>query len=144
MFLYQSWAILRQSSFWLENSVNIMSHPKPKQLTNNLEEYFFGNITDDHSVNDYVIWCCWKNRRYEILYRHKPFNILNEFQQLTFEGFVSLHFDNTLRNKLKTNGSNPLNLNRKEVKSKQNIQRKNRKKKLDSLKCNLKTLKKKK
>ena len=64
-----------------------------KKLTSDLEKYFFASTSTDHEINDYVIWCCWKMQYFQSIYDCEPFNQLNEFQQLTFEGLVSIHFD---------------------------------------------------
>ena len=64
------------------------------KLTKDLEEYFFASsCSDDHEINDYVLWCCWKMGYFQSIYEQEPFSNLNEFQQLTFEGLVSIHFD---------------------------------------------------
>ena len=74
-----------------------------KKLTTDLEKYFFASTSSDHEINDYVIWCCWKMGHFQSIYECEPFNELNEFQQLTFEGLVSIHFDQQKKN---SNASN--------------------------------------
>ena len=68
-----------------------MSHSD--NLTKDLEKYFFASSSDDHNINDYMLWCCWKMGYFQSIYECEPFNQLSEFQQLTFEGLVSMHFD---------------------------------------------------
>ena len=101
------------------------------KLTRDLEQYFFASTSDLHEINDYALWCCWKMGYFQSIYECEPFNQLNEFQQLSFEGLVSMHFEGQ---KSENSVYSIKKLSQKEIKNKKRIQKRNRKKRLGPLK----------
>ena len=68
-----------------------------KQLTRRLEHRFFNKQTDEHQIDDEVLFCCWKLRDYSPIYEKNPFSTLSDDQRRKLEESVAMHFNPSLR-----------------------------------------------